>query len=327
MISIIICSRKADVLADFLDSVERTIGVPYEPVVIDNTDNKFNIFTAYNYGASLAKGDILLFAHEDIIMRSEGWGATMEQCMAEDPGIGMIGVVGTQCAAKAPRGWNTWGMQGRNIRPMCRLVQNMGDHKYSFEGEECFHMETVNPENVRITQAIGVDGLMFAIRRSLFDEGKVRFDEETYEGFHVYDMDMSMQVAQHMKVMVLLDIELKHISCGNRTKDYYTSYYQYYMKWKDRLPMGIYPLTDPASFNQFNALPYFRGMVKSGFFSKEEIRHYSRGYLATIADERKTRYYYALIYYTRFYHRFGVGRLVTGAYNLGRRLRERFRTK
>lgn len=320
MISIIICSRKKDVLDCFLDSVERTIGTPYELVVVDNSENRYDIFSAYNYGVSQAKGDVLLFAHEDIIMRSHGWGAALEKHMAADLGIGMIGVVGTQCVARAPRGWNTFGIQGRNIKPMCRLVHNVGDPKCSFEGEKCFSMEYNNPENVAITQAMGVDGLMFAVRRELFDDGSVRFDEDTYRGFHVYDIDMSMQVAQHRKVMVLLDIELKHLSRGNYTKDYYTSYFKYYMKWKDRLPMSVYPLPDSALFNQRNAVPYFRGMVKSGFFTKEEIRAYADGYFATIAGERKTRYYYVTAYYTRFYSRFGLGKLATGIYNLPRRI-------
>lgn len=320
MISIIICSRRKNVLDNFLSSIERTIGAPYELVVIDNTENRYNIFSAYNYGVGQAKGDILLFAHEDLVMRSEGWGADLEKYMAEDPEIGMIGVVGTQCVAKAPRGWNTWGMQGENVRPMCRIVQNVGDPKYSFEGEKCFCMTYHNPEGVAITQAMGVDGLMFAIRRKLFDDGMVRFDEETYGGFHCYDIDMSMQVAQCKKVMVLLDIELKHLSNGSYNRDYYISYYKYYMKWKDRLPKGVHPLPDPPLFNQLNAIPYFRGMVKSGLFTKKEIRSYADGYFATIADERRTRFYYAVLYYTRYYHRFGAGRAVTGVYNLTRKI-------
>ncbi len=316
MISIIVCSRKKDVLAGFLASVERTIGAPYEVVDVDNSGNRYDIFSAYNYGVGVAKGDVLLFAHEDVIMRSEGWGADMERHFAADQEIGMIGVVGTQCAAKAPRGWNTWGLHGDNIRPMCRLVQNMGNPKYSFEGEAGFCMTYNNPEGKDITQAMVVDGLMFAVRRSLFDEGKVRFDEETYSGFHVYDVDMSMQVAQHKKVMVLLDIELKHLSNGCYTREYYTSYYKYYMKWKDRLPMGVHALPDAARFNQLNAMVYFRGMVKSDFFTRDEIRSFVKGYFKTIKDERKTRYYYAIIYYTRIYSRYGAGRLLYKTCNL-----------
>ena len=131
---------------------------------------------------------------------------------------------------------------------------------------------------------------------------------------------MSMQVAQCKKVMVLLDIELKHLSNGSYNRDYYISYYKYYMKWKDRLPKGVHPLPDPLLFNQLNAIPYFRGMVKSGLFTKKEIRSYADGYFATIADERRTRFYYAVLYYTRYYHRFGAGRAVTGVYNLTRKI-------
>lgn len=303
-------------LSVFLASVEETIGSDYELVVVDNSENRYDIFSAYNYGVAQSKGDILLFAHEDLVMRSHGWGAALEQYMVDDPEIGMIGVVGTQCLSKAPRGWNTFGVQGRNIKPICRLVQMTINSEDVFEGEKGFRMTGYNPDSVEIIQAMAVDGLFFAIRRSLFDNGSIRFDEETYGGFHVYDIDISMQVAQHKKVMIMLDVELKHISVGSYDKKYYESYYKYYMKWKDLLPMAVHQLPDPANFDQCNAMHYFRGMVKSGFFTKEEIHAYAEGYYATITGEPKTLYYYAIKYYTSYYNRLGIRSLASRLYKL-----------
>ena len=61
MISIIICSRKANVPKELKENIASTIGCEYELCVIDNSRNEYNIFSAYNEGIRRAKGDILCF--------------------------------------------------------------------------------------------------------------------------------------------------------------------------------------------------------------------------------------------------------------------------
>lgn len=278
-------------LDDFRSNVEQTFGAPFEFVVVDNTGNEYDIFSAYNYGVSRAKGEIVIFAHEDVCVETDGWGRRIADHMDADPDIGMIGFVGTQSIPKAPRGWAVCGQQGGN--------------KWLRSGK----MDGADGSGGKgIEQAMAVDGLLFAIRRELFDEGAIRFDGETFSGFHVYDMDISLQVARHKKVMVLLDIQFKHFFSGLYDRKYYTSYCDYYMKWKDLMPMSVHPLTDPVLFSQQNALHFFRGMYRSGHFSNGEMRSYVMAYLDTISDQRKTRFYYDIFYYTNFYDRPGLRR-------------------
>ena len=76
LLSLIICSRKADVSQELKDNVAATIGCEYELCVIDNSRNEYNIFSAYNEGVRRAKGGILCFMHEDVLFRANGWGCS-----------------------------------------------------------------------------------------------------------------------------------------------------------------------------------------------------------------------------------------------------------
>ena len=74
LISLIICSRKADISEELKQNIAETIGCEYELCVIDNSRNEYSIFSAYNEGVRRAKGDILCFMHEDVLFRTNKWG-------------------------------------------------------------------------------------------------------------------------------------------------------------------------------------------------------------------------------------------------------------
>lgn len=61
MISIIICSRYSSLSQELQSNIHATIGAcEYELVHIDNSENKYNIFEAYNLGVRKAQGDIFV---------------------------------------------------------------------------------------------------------------------------------------------------------------------------------------------------------------------------------------------------------------------------
>lgn len=74
MISIAICSRTPDILAELRQNITETIGCDFEWVVVDNSQNQYNIFQAYNEGVRRAKGDVLCFCHDDVKFLSTEWG-------------------------------------------------------------------------------------------------------------------------------------------------------------------------------------------------------------------------------------------------------------
>jgi hypothetical protein len=50
MLSLIICSRYSVISNDLKKNIKLTIGVKFELIVINNSNNEFSIFSAYNEG-------------------------------------------------------------------------------------------------------------------------------------------------------------------------------------------------------------------------------------------------------------------------------------
>lgn len=73
MISIIISSYNKDYYSQFIENVEKTIGVPYEIIQILNI-GAMGVCEAYNKGARQAKFEYLVFCHEDITFETKNWG-------------------------------------------------------------------------------------------------------------------------------------------------------------------------------------------------------------------------------------------------------------
>src|SRR5574344_1136126 len=105
MISCIICSRTPEISIQQRENIEKTIGVEYEIVVIDNSRNTYTIFSAYNEGVKRAVGDILCFMHDDIIFETNEWGITVEQILKQTE-IGAVGVAGTHYLPNFPCYWS-----------------------------------------------------------------------------------------------------------------------------------------------------------------------------------------------------------------------------
>lgn len=196
MISIIICSRKADISAELKQNLANTIGCEFELVVIDNSKNTYSIFEAYNEGVSLSKGDVLCFMHEDVLFRSCGWGETIEKHFREKEEIGLIGFAGTHFLPDTPMYWySSPFISQRNLNNDQGVVK------------EHFHEEWFGRNN--LIEVVAVDGFCFFVRKALF--GSISFDEQTYQGFHIYDMDICMQVIEAgFKVYVCRDILIEH---------------------------------------------------------------------------------------------------------------------
>ena len=114
MISIIICSRTVKLPQSLIDNIESTIGCAYEWVVIDNSENRYSIFEAYNLGVKKSKGDYWCFVHDDVLFHSQNWGKTIEEIFNSNNKIGLLGIAGAKVKTKMPSAW--WDCDGKNIR-------------------------------------------------------------------------------------------------------------------------------------------------------------------------------------------------------------------
>lgn len=194
MISLIICSRSSEISAELQQNIAETISCEYEVVTIDNSQNQYDLFHAYNVGAGRAKGDILCFMHDDIRFHSMGWGANVQRTLL-DKSIGMLGVFGSHFMSSAPLYW--WHM------PF------ISQFSINTDGGIQEYQEHLDYYQDSMAEVAVIDGVCMFIRADLFPD--VRFDEEYYTGFHAYDMDLSMQVQKiGLKVCVTKDVLIEH---------------------------------------------------------------------------------------------------------------------
>lgn len=198
-VSIIICSRAFNITDRLKSNIEETIGCSYELIIIDNSQNKYSIFEAYNVGLEKSSSGIICFMHDDIFLHSKNWGATLISLFKENPSYGLIGVAGAKIKTRVPSGW--WDCKGENM--LVNIIQCFPDGRkerqhYGFESE-AFH------------EAVVIDGVFMALRK----EVDVRFNSK-FQGFHGYDLVLCFEVlAREYKIGVTNEILLEHYSIGN----------------------------------------------------------------------------------------------------------------
>ncbi len=224
MISIIVCSKKKLLSPTFAANIAESIGLEYELIHVDNSEGRFDIFSAYNYGVSQSRYTNLCFVHEDVYFHSQDWGQKVLQHL-QLPEVGICGVAGRDFVSKVPAAWNK-RLSGINIIQSDKLGLKRTRRK-------------LIPENYKssLREVITLDGVILCFRKELFH--KISFDEKI-GGFHGYDLDICIQSkVSGYKNFVMYDIVLEHFSRGNPNADYYRSLIKVFKKWKDVLPLYV----------------------------------------------------------------------------------------
>ncbi len=228
-LSLIICRHNEAQYQACVANLDATLMSECERIVIDNRENFYNIFSAYNEGIRRSTGDILCFMHEDLLFPDAGWDARALAHLATDPGFGMIGVAGARSMTVLPRSWtHTYYPHDFAKAIMRPKAQGGGGKLRILEGFED-----------KTDQVLLVEGIWFCVRRSVVEQHQLRFDEETYGGFHRYDYDFSMQVAEHARIRLVQDIFPLHDSPGKRSKGWLEACIQFQRKWNDKLPASV----------------------------------------------------------------------------------------
>jgi GT2 family glycosyltransferase len=230
MISIIICARTKDITPELRKNIAETIGVAYEIIVIDNSENRLNIFTAYNLGVERSKYPLLLFMHDDIHYRTSDWGLRVQSHFSDEQ-VGAIGVAGGPYIPSVPGGW--WSTGAGYIHIL--QSERRGDEPV---------MQNYFPEGSVKQEVVVLDGVWFCIRRQLFES--IRFDDKTFSGFHFYDLDISMQVFKAgYKLLCINDVLIHHFSNGVLDARWIDNLLIFHKKWKSELPASARSFTLP----------------------------------------------------------------------------------
>lgn len=158
---------------------------------------------AYNRGAAKAGGDVLVFAHDDIELRTHDFAARLFAHLERHDGVGVAGasrVAGTRWDAAGPR-----HIHGNvlHLPPPGKagfLLMAAG-----FQASVC--------------EARVLDGVFIAVHRHVW--ASTRFDAGRYDGFHFYDLDFTRRASDvGARLAVPLDLLLLHRSTGRYGGDW-----------------------------------------------------------------------------------------------------------
>ncbi len=236
MISLIICSKYPDINDKLKVNIKETIGVEYELIVIDNSNNQYSIFEAYNEGIARAKYDLYCFMHEDIWYHSQAWGDKVIKHLS-DKETGLIGLAGSFYLSQIPSPWF-------KAKPFIKnLIQS-----YNKEPDKPPRRHTVEKDY----QVLCLDGFWLCSRKDVFE--KVSFDSKLFNGFHCYDLDICLQVHQaEFKSYVVSDIIIEHFSTGSMNKQWIDETIKLFDKWESIMPISVHPDVKKRKLNNTKA--------------------------------------------------------------------------
>jgi tetratricopeptide (TPR) repeat protein len=169
-------------------------GVPHEIVGIH--DGRA-MAEALNRGGDRARGEWLVFCHDDITFVAADFAARLKACLEHHDLVGVAGTTRltgpsiTWSGAPHVHGWITHVRPDGVLRP-------------SIAGARCGV----------IAGAEGLDGVFLAMRRASFEQ--IRFDAATFDGWHGYDLDFSLRAARAgLSCAIATDLTLTHASYGS----------------------------------------------------------------------------------------------------------------
>ena len=238
LISVIVSTQEDKQGTIHEKNVRKTIGInQFEYIPIVNKNKEFGICSAYNKGVAAAKGEILVFVHDDVFFVEGGWGAALREKI-QDETIGLIGVAGTEYLFAENPGWILAG------RPFIH-----GHVIHELNNGATYNLTVFSWEK-KDREVVAVDGLFFAVRKSLFNN--IEFDEKNFDDFHFYDMDICMQVRKTHRCIVTWDILVKHQSGGAFDETWKKYAAKFIQKYQSELPASCTDkIPDPA-----NSIPF-----------------------------------------------------------------------
>lgn len=160
--------------------------IEYELVLVDGTGNIFHsCANALNYGVSKAKGDILIFTHQDIYLKEYDSLLNFSNFINMKPTGCVVGAAGAIEKKQKNLGNYTTGELIDN-----RLLYNLYSPKEVSCVDECF----------------------FGMKRSTFDLHA--FDEEVCDNWHLYAVEQCLYHRNNGGKVFVYPLQFHHLSNG-----------------------------------------------------------------------------------------------------------------
>lgn len=231
MISIIICSKSRILPETLRNNIKETIGCEYELITIDNSENRYSIYSAYNQGISQSNFPNLCLVHDDVEFLTINWGEKILKHL-NNPKVGLVGVAGGRAMLKTPLGWTSF-QHHYNI-----THSTIGRKNTVIEKKDTYPLSN----NELPISSVLLDGVFLCAKKDIFNQ--IHFDEN-FSGFHGYDLDISMQAINAGYInYVVYDVDIKHYSKGRFDKNYLLAILKVYEKWEHLLPVFDITYTD-----------------------------------------------------------------------------------
>ncbi|MDR2032870.1 MAG: glycosyltransferase family protein [Azoarcus sp.] len=236
--SVIICSIDALKFAEASEMYESLLAAfPHEIIAIHDARS---LAEGYNRGLRQARGDIVLFSHDDILILDPDFARKIDARLQD---FDILGFAGTRRLVSEY--W--WGA---GIPWLVGAVA----HRHAFN----IAFSIWGADAWPVTDGIqALDGLCIMARREAARE--IGFDESTFDGFHLYDLDFSFSAWRAGKKLgVCCDIPLIHMSNGNYDEKHRKYSRLFLAKHRDVLPHDPHCLRHPkgraALFSDHRAL-------------------------------------------------------------------------
>ncbi|MFI3268215.1 MAG: glycosyltransferase, partial [Rikenellaceae bacterium] len=160
----------------------------------------------------------------DVKFLTDDWGVTMIKKLQEKD-CGCVGFAGSILKMAYPSGWF---VNGHNTRHHYRQLYTNRRKNASDK--------TRNPDNCDYSEVVTLDGMALFVSKYAWN--KCKFDQESLKGFHCYDIDFTINLANSsFKNYVTNLLFIEHFSEGAFSEHWRDETIANFDKWKHVLPL------------------------------------------------------------------------------------------
>ncbi|MGO0122934.1 glycosyltransferase family 2 protein [Desulfothermobacter acidiphilus] len=190
MISVVCVYNDKKVLGEWLMASLKNQKGAYELILVDNSAASFgSAAEALNHGGEQAKGDYIMFVHQDVRLERETWLEEAEAWLRRLPSLGVAGVAGVSARVGADPREMQWNLIKHGVPP-----KSWGN-------------VITCPELVQT-----VDELLIIVPRKVFNF--LKFDPQTCPGWHLYGVDYCLRALKKGLLVYVLPLPVWHRSTG-----------------------------------------------------------------------------------------------------------------
>ncbi|MCX6300348.1 MAG: glycosyltransferase [Bacteroidetes bacterium] len=282
MISIVICSVNEQLRNNIRDNIAATIGVDFELLIVSNTNNT-GICKVYNDTLISTKFNFVCFVHEDVVFHTINWGKQLEILLSKND-TGLVGVSGTTYKSIYPAPWTC-----------CDKSFYRNNTLQHFNGFENAEISNYFPTGIDFCEVAVLDGVLLAGRKEIFT--RFRFDDMLLNGFHGYDIDISLAVGRKFKLLVTNNILIEHLSEGKFNKNWIKDSLVLHKKWKQSLPKSIGNRDKKNTYSDYLACSGFLNLLIINGSSKRVVSNYFFILLTKYSFYNRYKYIKSFFYY------------------------------